>query len=193
MRTPQQKILSCVLVGVALCMVMAFVSHAQTAKPPVSSAAEATMDAQRAAIWNSPNMLRARAWLLDYCQRSAKAKPGDAEKYMNELANMTPAQMNLWLMKFDEEEAAKQQQQALWQQAHQAGLTHAMAANRATQQSYAAINKEETSAANEEQQQLNTQQAEEQEMAADKQLGPVAPYGYYPGDGVHYHFHLYPY
>ena len=112
---------------------------------------------------------------------------------MNELANMTPVQMNLWLMKFDEEEAAKQQQQVLWQQAHKAGLAHAMAADQATQQSYSAINQEETQSAGEEQQQLNIQQADEQEMAADKQLEPVGPGAYYPGDGVHYHFHLYPY
>ena len=106
---------------------------------------------------------------------------------------MTPAQMKLWLFKFDEEEAAKQQQQALWKHAHAAALSQAIAADRATQQSYAAINKEENAAAGEEEQQLNVQQADEQEMATDKQLGPNGVDGILPDGGIHYHFHLYPY
>ena len=197
MNTPHRKIVGGMFVVVTLSLTAFFASHAQTPATSTGSttsiSSPASMDAERAAIWNSPNMLRARAWLQDYCATSAKVKPGEGEKFMNELANMSPAQMQLWLMKFDEEEAGKQQQQAFWQQAHQAGLAHAMAANRAAQKSLASISQEETADANQEQQQLNVQQAEQQEEAADKQLGPVAPDGDYPSDGVHYHFHLYPY
>jgi hypothetical protein len=203
MNARQKKIGGGLLVVVALCVAAELASHAQqpqrpsgtrAAQPAAASAgSSASMDAERAQIWNSPNMLRARAWLQEYCQTSAKVKPGEGQIYMNELQNMTPTQMKLWLFKFDEEEEAKQQQQQLWKEAHSAALKQAMAANRATQQSYAAINTEESEAAGEEQQQLNIQQADEQEMAADKQLGPDGVDGIYPGDGVHYHFHLYPY
>ena len=196
MKISQRKLSGGMLVAITVCLAVVLVSHAQSPQPAGSGAAtgsQASMDAERAAIWNSPNMLRARAWLQDYCNTSAKVKPGEGEKYMNELANMTPTQMNLWLMKFDEEEAGKQQQQQLWQQAHQAGLAHAMAANRAAQKSLASVSQEETSDANQEQQQLNEEQQMEQEESADKQLAPVALDGDYPGDGVHYHFHLYPY
>ncbi len=140
-------------------------------------------------------MLRARAWLLDYCNTSKKCKPGDAEKYTTELENLSPIQMKLWLMKFDEEEERKQQQRDIWQQAHAAALQHAQAANRATQKSYSAIDSEETAAANQDQQQLNYEQNLEDTESADKQLEAGDAYnpglGYFPGDGVHYHFHLY--
>src|SRR3990172_2308309 len=196
MNVPRQRIVHTMLAVVAFCLAAVFATHRQSLAQfgggapqgqAQSTSSPAAMDAERAQIWNSPNMLQARAWLLRYCQTSAKVKPGDAQKFMTELENMTPAQMQLWLMKFDEEEQAKQQQQALWKQAHSAALSQAMAANRATQQSYTAIEQEETQSAGEEQQQLNIQQADEQEMAADKQLGPVSTSGYDPGDGVHYH------
>ena len=116
---------------------------------------------------------------------------------MNELAHMTPTQMKLWLMKFDEEEDAKQQQQALWKHAHSAALTQAMAADRNAQKAYSAINTEETQAANEDQQQINEERQNEQTLEGDKQIeqGAYGPGGYGGGygDGVHYHFHLYPY
>ena len=157
----------------------------------------ASLEAQREQIWNSPNMLRARAWLQDYCSKSPKVTPEQGKKYMQELANMTPSQMEVWLLKFDHEEQQRQQQYSFWQQAHEAGLSRAMAANRATQQAYATINQEETEAAGVAQQQVNEQTQAAQSMAQQKQLdlatGPYAPYGYAGYGGIHYHFHLYPY
>jgi hypothetical protein len=202
MITPQRKLVGGMLVVTAACLVSAFASNAQTPRPagtaPATSApaSQASMDAERAAIWNSPNMLRARAWLQEYCATSAKVKPGEAQQYLDELEHMSPVQMKLWLMKFDEEEDQKQQQNAFWKQAQSTALGQAKAADRATQKSYAAIESEETAAANQEQGQLNEERANEQQMQDDKQLGPYTPYGqgYYPGagGGVHYHFHVYP-
>jgi ABC-type Fe3+-citrate transport system substrate-binding protein len=197
MSSTRQKLVSGSIVLATLCLAVVFSSHAQTAgtaSPSVSAAnSQASMDAERAQIWNSPNMLRARAWLQDYCSTSVKVKPGEGEKYMNELANMTPTQMNLWLMKFDEEEDAKQQQKSLWKQAHSAALTQAMAADRNAQKSYSAISSEETQAAGQEEQQINEETQNQQNLEGDKQIeqGAYGPGGY--GDGIHYHFHLYPY
>jgi len=197
MSSTRQKLVSGLLVLATICLAVAFSSHAQTpttASPSGSASnSQASMDAERAQIWNSPNMLRARAWLQDYCATSAKVKPGEGEKYMNELANMTPTQMKLWLMKFDEEEDAKQQQQALWKHAHSAALSQAMAADRASQQSLASISSEETQAAGQAEQQINEETQNEQNLEGDKQIeqGAYGPGGY--GDGIHYHFHLYPY
>jgi hypothetical protein len=109
---------------------------------------------------------------------------------------MTPSQMELWLLKHDHAEQQRQQGYAFWQQAHAAGMSQALAANRATQQSYAAINQEESAAAAVEQQQVNQQQQDSQDMSIAKELqtgGPYLPYGYGGYGGVHYHFHLYPY
>ncbi len=201
MNTPQRKLVGGMLVVTIACLVSAFASQAQSPKPAGAAAAstapasQAGMDAERAAVWNSPNMLRARAWLQEYCATSAKVKPGEAQQYMNELQNMSATQMKLWLMKFDEEEEQKQQQNAFWKQAQSTALGQAKAADRATQKAYSAIETEETAAANQEQGQINEERANEQQVEDDKQLGPVGPYGqgYYPGGGVHYHFHVYPY
>jgi hypothetical protein len=213
MNAPQRTIVGGMLIATLLCLALAFVSHAQTARPAVTSQAAApqagstpaatirpahpTMNAEQEAVWNSPNMLRARAWLQEYCATSKNCKPGDYEKFAAELENMSAMQMKLWLMKFDEEEDQKKQQRAFYQQAQNTLLKQAKNADAATQKSYAAIEKEETGAANQEQAQLQEQEQNEQQMQDDKQLGPYTPYGQgmYPGmgDGVHYHFHLYPY
>src|SRR6516164_4425244 len=74
-----------------------------------------SVDAEREQIWNSPSMLRARAWLQEYCDRSAKITPAEKQQYMTELANLTPMQMKLWLLKFDEQEEARRQQQAYFE------------------------------------------------------------------------------
>lgn len=201
MNTPQFKLVGGIVIVAVSCLAAAFTGHAQSTKPAAPTAAPAPttnqtpMTAEQAAIWNSPNMLRARAWLQEYCATSKNCKPGDAEKYMNELEHMSPTQMKLWLMKFDEEEDQKKQQRAFYQQAQSTIMKQAKAADRATQKSYGEIESEETSAANQEQSQLEEQEQNEQQMQDDKQLGPYTPYGqgYYPGDGVHYHFHIYPY
>jgi hypothetical protein len=163
------------------------------AQQPTNSA---NLEAQREQIWNSPNMLRARAWLQDYCSKSPKVTPEQGKKYMQELANMTPSQMEVWLLKFDHEEQQRQQQYSFWQQAHEAGLARAMAANQATEQAYANINRQQSEAAGVAQQQFDEQAAAAQNLAQNKQLqlsGPYGPYGYGGWGGVHYHFHLYPY
>jgi hypothetical protein len=108
---------------------------------PTTSASE--MDAERAKIWNSPAMLRGRAWLHDYCARSAKVTPEQAEEYMTELQNMSPSQMKLWLLKFQEQEEMIHQQQAMFNAHRQAGVQQAAGVEKATQQAYADINQGE--------------------------------------------------
>lgn len=175
------------------------VRPAATGGPPVAGQS-VTVDEQREQIWNSPNMLRARAWLQDYCSKSAKVTPEEAKTYMTELQNLTPTQMKLWLLKFDEQEEAQQQQTAFWQQAHAANISRAMKANQNTQKAYSSITQGETQAAMGEQQELNEQQQFQQNEAMNNSLneqpapmGPVGAYGYggyFPiYGGVHYHIH----
>jgi hypothetical protein len=168
------------------------------ASPAAQSASAQSIDAQREQIWNSPNMLRARAWLQEYCERSAKITPAEKQQYMTELQNLSPIQMKLWLLKFDEQEEARQQQQAFFEQARSGALARAKSADAATQQAYAAINRGETAAANNAEQQLNTQSADQQSAEQTKQLenaGPYQQYGPYGygNYGIHYHFYGNPY
>jgi hypothetical protein len=172
------------------------VTHAQAPAqgPTRTSGADA---AEREKIWNSPNMLRARAWLQDYCSKSAKVTPEMAKKYQSELEHMSAAQLQLWLLKFDHEEEQRQQQHAFWQQAHSQNLSRAMAATQAARQSYATINQEQSEAAGVAQQQINEQQEFTQSEQLNKQLESVGPYPYgylNPGyGGIHFHYHLHPY
>jgi hypothetical protein len=202
MRAREYQLLTIGLVLGTILFAVEFVSHAQigggaarstTAPRPAS---QAEVNAEREKIWNSPNMLRARAWLTDYCKNSSKVTPEMAKHYQDELAKMTPSQLKLWLLRFDHAEEQLQQRQALWQQAHDASLKQALAANQATQRAYASINQGESAAAAQEQQQLNVQAQDRENMAEAKQLETAGPYGGagLPGwGGIHYHYHLYPY
>ncbi|MEK6247013.1 MAG: hypothetical protein N2C12_02470, partial [Planctomycetales bacterium] len=68
---------------------------------------------QREKVWNSADMLRARAWLEDYFKFSAKYTPKQAQEYRDHLKDMTAKQMELWLMKFDhDQQMSKVRQQA---------------------------------------------------------------------------------
>jgi hypothetical protein len=183
-----------------------------SASAPATTTADSGTAAEREEIWNSPSMLRARAWVQDYCAKSAKVTPEEAKEYMTELENLSPKQMKLWLLKFQHEEEMIQQQQAAFEQSRQASLNQAISVNRATQQAYNDINEEETRAAQQAQQSINTQQKQAFERGLEKQedlnsysaggwgygAGWGSPYGYYggmypalPGAGpTHVHVHV---
>jgi hypothetical protein len=184
---------------------------------PTTSATE--MDAERAKIWNSPAMLRGRAWLHDYCARSAKVTPEQAQEYMTELQNMSPSQMKLWLLKFQEQEEMIHQQQAMFNAHRQAGVQQAVGVEKATQQAYANINQDETEKAQLAAQSLDEQQQFAQQRGLQKSAdrdyaatmnslpwgaawanqSPWGPYAGYPmggpgpygagGGAGHYHVH----
>jgi hypothetical protein len=167
------------------------------------------MDAEREQIWNSPTMLRARAWVQEYCAASAKISPEEAKQYMTELQNLSPAQMKLWLLKFEHEEATIRQQQAAFNETRQAGISTALGYQRTTQQELDDVNRDENEAAAEAQQSINAQQqmanerglqnTADRDAANAAQNGPlywgpypyggygIAPGGY--GGDVHIHVH----
>ena len=171
---------------------------------PYHAGANAAQDAERAKIWESPQMLRARAWVKDYCAHSAKITPAEAKEYEAELANLSPKQMKLWLLKFQHEEEMIQQQQQMFNNSRQADVNQAMALHKQMKKSYADINADETAAAQTAEGSIKQQQEFAQENslqktadqdAADTSLetapfwGGYGGYGGYGYGGVHYHFH----
>lgn len=181
-----------------------------TAKPPAATAPatyaqpSASVDAEREKIWESPQMLRARAWVKDYCAHSAKISPEEAKEYEAELANLSPKQMKLWLLKFQHEEEMIQQQQQAFNQSRKADVSQAMATHKQMQQAYANINADETKAAQTAEGSIKQQQQFSQEdvlqKSADRDAaatdllnqpfwGGYGGYGGYGYGGVHYHFH----
>jgi hypothetical protein len=202
------RLITVVFMAAGLNVVFAIRVHAQpTAQQSIITRpqTQAEIAAEREKIWDSPDMLRARAWLKDYCSKSAKVTPEMAEAYQKELANMTPTQLKLWLLKFDEQEEQRQQQYAMFQQANAVHLQQAAAARKQTQQAYANINQAESQAAQNAQGQINEQRQAMQQAQQDKQLEmstpypsqmlPYGGYGYggypYGGAGIQYHYHLY--
>lgn len=169
------------------------VRPAPSASAPITSTADSGTAAEREKIWNSPTMLRARAWVQDYCSKSAKITPEEAQEYMTELENLSPKQMKLWLLKFQQEEEMIDQQQAAFEQARQAAVNQAISVNRATQRAYGDINREETAAAEGAEQSIKTEQEQAFERGLNKEedlnsyhyggfgAGYGNPFGYYGG------------
>jgi hypothetical protein len=114
-------------------------------------------------------MLHARAWVQEYCQRSAKITPAEAQQYMKELENLSPTQMKLWLLKFQHDEDMARQQQADFEMARKAHLQQAISIDKATQQDYANINRDENEAASTAEQSIRTQAAEASQREQAKQ------------------------
>lgn len=70
------------------------------------------MDAERERIWNSPEMLEARALQELTFKRSAKITDEQAAKYMADLKAMSPDQMQMWLMQQQVQRTQVQQEEA---------------------------------------------------------------------------------
>jgi hypothetical protein len=177
---------------------------AATAESVQATPSPATMSAKKKKIWNSPTMLHARAWVQEYCQRSAKITPVEARQYMEELEKLTPAQMKLWLLRFDAEQEHIRAQQAAFDQHRQAKVKQAISVEKQTRKEYADINRGENEAAGQEEKslakekqfsnQMMEQNASERTQAADTMLNPYGAFGYgghsgYGGYHVHYHIH----
>jgi hypothetical protein len=107
-----KSLASGLLILTALFLASVASSQTSTTTPAPYPNSTQGMSPEQLKIWNSPTMLRARAWVQEYCQRSAKITPEEANQYMAEMEHMTPTQMKLWLLKFDEEEENIRQQQA---------------------------------------------------------------------------------
>ena len=171
-----------------------------SAASPVPNRAE--IDVERAKIWDSPEMLRARAWLKEHDADSAKVTPEEAQEHQTELANLSPKQMKLWLLKFRHEDEIRQQQQAMFNAQRQAQVQQAMAAHQQMKQAYANINADANQAASnvessikqqqEFAQQDGLQKGADRDAAVNNLLAPPfsgwGGYGYGYG-GVHYHFY----
>lgn len=156
------------VVMLLLCVGTVAIGQNTTTRTATGTAATST-NAEREKIWNSPSMLRARAWVQEYCERSAKITPEEAKQYQTELANLSPVQMKLWLLKFQHEEDTIRQQQADFERGRQASLAQASMYRQQYQQAGDNINRDETMAAETEEQSLQTQAAEASQRQDQKQ------------------------
>jgi hypothetical protein len=121
----------------------AVVSHAQSppaaplkpseatpgrAKPQSdSSYPSADIDVQRKQIWESDEMLEARAWLEDRFQKSARISDAQGKKYLADVKAMSPDQMKLWLIKFQQDRNQRITEGENWRRLNQKRVQAQMA------------------------------------------------------------------
>ncbi|QDU86659.1 hypothetical protein Pla175_00090 [Pirellulimonas nuda] len=89
------------------------------AHQPAPAARQAELD--RLALWNSPEMLRARVWLDRYLRASDRYTPEQGRAYVEHLATLPADDLRLWLARVErmaEAETARQAEQAARQAAN---------------------------------------------------------------------------
>ncbi len=205
-------------VAIGIVAVVFLKAASETAHAQATGATHA--DPEREAAWNSPEMLRARAWVNEYAKNKDNVSEAEAAANIQALQSMTAGQMKLLATMHDSlskshptsqtqlthAQALQHARQAAaaqkwwYDNVHKAEMQRALAADHASQQVYNDINQEETGAANEAQKQFDSEQAfarENQQDKLDELNSPYyygdAPYGGLWGyPGVHYHFHMYP-
>jgi len=187
------------VVGILVGSGIAGTGLSRGAEPAATTQAE---DA-REKLWNSPEMLHARAWLESYFRVAKKYSPQQAAEYRKTLANMSAPEMELWLMKFEHDRALARAQEAAFNQQRRAAVAQDEAQLAQERQALKNVNRDENRAANqqekvitEERQQAERnyrQNAAEQSALVDEYNRPYVPYfyggGYSGPAAVHYHFH----
>jgi hypothetical protein len=104
-------LIGCVAVaGVLYQPSFALAQDADATSPGLSSAAQS--DAERDEVWNSPEMLEARAELELTFKRSAKITDEQAAKYIADLKAKSPDDMRVWLLQYQEQRSQSQRHQA---------------------------------------------------------------------------------
>jgi chemotaxis protein histidine kinase CheA len=153
-------------------------AHAQPAAPPAAAPprsderytettprTQEEIDKERTAIWDSAEMVAAREWLVDHMARSARITPSQSQRYMEELKRLSPEQMKLWLMTFEEQQAERNRQNQSFEAARQMSVDRAMQANQASQQAAENVTRTRNQAAQTAQESMRNQQQAAQQRS----------------------------
>ena len=187
-----------VLVMCAL-VATAYVGFDAFGQPPGKTGSGASsVDAEREKIWNSPDMLRARAWMEDYFRVTKKYTPEQAAEYRTHLKAMTPKQMEIWLMTFDHDREVAHHQAAFDQHTRHIQVANDLATLRQSQKTLDDVNRQENQVAIETNKRIEQQQKSAEAMARQRQAEQSQAWRnmdsprYLPAGGYHYHYHIYP-
>lgn len=199
MRQPKNAFFKTMLYATIALAVLAVVKTSADRAHAQEAATGSSASAERDAAWNSPDMLRARAWVADHVktgQENQTMSEVEAAQHMQAMMDMTPQQMKLFAAmhahttksnpttqahQAHAHAAQSAQQAAAAQQwwmnnVHKAEMQRAMQANNATQQAYNNINEEESAAANQEQAHLRAEQQAATENQQSKMDDLNSPY-----------------
>jgi hypothetical protein len=104
------SLLGCVAVLVALGLSLLSSAQNPATSPGIYSSEQ--LDAEREKIWNSPEMIEARAHVETTLKRSAKITDEQTAKYMADLKAMSADDMQIWLIQHQEQRARVQREEA---------------------------------------------------------------------------------
>lgn len=94
----------------------------------------------RLAIWNSPEMVDARNYVLEYSQHSARSSFKEGEKFLAQVSRLSPSEMTNWLERLQARRAAIARQQEVTSAARQFALERAARRLEEARQAQANIN-----------------------------------------------------
>lgn len=175
--------------------------------PTVLPAADSTADKQaeeaREKIWNSSEMLQARAWLESYFAVAKKYTPQQAAAYRDALKNMSAPEMELWLMKFEHDREVSRAQEAAWEAENRVSVARDQRlldqerrqlqnANRGAGQAAAGEERVISEERREAERNYSQNAAAQNQYINNEYNRPYVPYynyGYRGPGAVHYHFH----
>ena len=145
------------------------VTSSTTAKPKSSKDSAASDQAAREKIWNSAEMLRARAWVDEYLSVTKEYTPEQKAEYKKHLAMLTAPQMELWLMRYKHDRVAAKKQETSSRTARSAAISRDQAEIKQNQKSLRDIEKGENTAAANEEKRLKSEQTFARSMYKQKQ------------------------
>ena len=94
---------------------------------------------ERSEIWESDEMLKAREDVADFSRRSAQTNPGEGEKFLTRLSQLSPDEMRNWLERYQARRMGISLERDVEQMARQLMLERAINRQEATRQAYARV------------------------------------------------------
>jgi hypothetical protein len=105
---------------------------------PDSWAGGADLDAERKAIWTSPEMVEALEYIRQYSLRSRAFTPEQAQQYVSELRQLSPGSMAKWLEKFRAMQSRRLKAEEVARAARQTAVEESVRRLQMAQESYSA-------------------------------------------------------
>jgi hypothetical protein len=140
---------------------------------PTTSAAPATGELTPAqlAVWDSPEMIEARAWVMEYGRRSRQFNESAARAYLERVRRLSPEGMANWLRQLNARRAASVQSNDIANAARQRAIASAYARLQAMQQAHDNVSLGQTQAAQTARDQLESQQQRADDELAIRRAG----------------------
>lgn len=164
----KRRVLSATILALALAV--GGVADAQAIGPAGGPAAAVEPDAERErrAVWNSPEMLEARAWLEDYFRASRRHDAAAPADYLTRLSRLDADAMRLWLARLERSRRRAAERQLALETERQFQLARAAAVQRQRSENLRRISEQESARARFAQRRLDAERAQTQALVLQR-------------------------